>query len=161
MSSCQCTILGMLQSYDRVKHNLRLHQCPSQRQDHGMCHGQLQASGSTAYVKKAALFIRFLKAVTYCWNTEMKKYSTHTCQVPGRDRRSLVRITAIVFGILGLLAYALRCFARLTVAAQQWGISDWFITLAVMVMIPLQVLSIPCMSSQEPGGSVHAWMLRC
>lgn len=77
---------------------------------------------------------------------QTKKYSTETCQVPGRDRRDLVRIVAIVFGILGLLAYGLRCFARFYIAAQQWGMSDWVITAAVIVMIPLQVLSIPLAS---------------
>lgn len=84
--------------------------------------------------------------ITYWLDTETKKYSTQTCHVPGRDRRNLVSVTALVFGGLALVAYGLRCFARLTVAAQQWGISDWIITLAIIVMIPLQCLAVPCKS---------------
>lgn len=78
-------------------------------------------------------------------DTETKKFSTQTCGIEGRDRRPLVRITAIVFGVLGLMAFALRCFARLYVAAQTWGTDDWIICVAVAIMIPLQMLSIPCM----------------
>ncbi|KAH8904863.1 hypothetical protein BR93DRAFT_938950 [Coniochaeta sp. PMI_546] len=44
---------------------------------------------------------------------------------------------------LRLVAFALRCFARLYVAAQTWGIDDWIICAAVAVMIPLQVIAIP------------------
>ncbi|OIW22621.1 hypothetical protein CONLIGDRAFT_606681 [Coniochaeta ligniaria NRRL 30616] len=74
---------------------------------------------------------------------QTKKYSTETCHIPGNDRRPLVRIVAIVFGFLGLTAFALRCFARLYVAAQTWGVDDWIICAAVVVMIPLQVIAIP------------------
>ncbi|KAB5522976.1 CFEM domain-containing protein [Coniochaeta sp. 2T2.1] len=74
---------------------------------------------------------------------ETKKYSTETCHINGEDRRALVRITAVVFGFLGLTAFALRCVARLYVAAQTWGIDDWIICAAVAVMVPLQVISIP------------------
>jgi len=75
--------------------------------------------------------------------TETKKYSTQTCHIEGQDRRPLVRIVAIVFGFLGLTAFALRCFARLYIAAQSWGTDDYIICAAVAVMIPLQVISIP------------------
>lgn len=74
---------------------------------------------------------------------ETKKYSTETCGIPGEDRRSLVWITASVFGILGLAAFGLRFFARIYVAAQTWGPDDLLIGAAVAVMIPLQVLSVP------------------
>jgi hypothetical protein len=77
--------------------------------------------------------------------TATKKYSTQTCNIPGEDRRTLVRVVAIVFGVLGLVAFGLRCFARLYVTAQTWGTDDWIICAAVAIMIPLQVLSIPRM----------------
>jgi hypothetical protein len=114
---------------------------------------QLRYSRSTAYVGPP--FFSFRGNTCSLLDTETKKYSTETCHVPGRDRRDLVRIVAIVFGILGLVAYALRCFARFYITAQQWGTSDWVITAAVVVMIPLQVLSIPCMLSLEPLLETH------
>ncbi|KAL1880549.1 hypothetical protein VTK73DRAFT_5562 [Phialemonium thermophilum] len=74
---------------------------------------------------------------------QMKRYSTEACGVEGEDRRDLVWIIAIVFGLLGLAAFILRCLARLYVTAQTWGLDDWAMSVAVCVMIALSVIAIP------------------
>jgi len=63
---------------------------------------------------------------------QTKKYSVDTCHAPAEDRTALVWIVGIVFGILGIVAFSLRCFARLFVGVQSWGLDDWVMCLAVV-----------------------------
>ncbi|KAH8662479.1 cfem domain-containing protein [Xylariales sp. PMI_506] len=74
---------------------------------------------------------------------ETEKYSYESCGVQPEDRRSLVWIIGVTFGALGLLTFAIRCFARLHIGTQQWGLDDWAISLAVCFMIPLCAISVP------------------
>ncbi|ORY66543.1 uncharacterized protein BCR38DRAFT_430610 [Pseudomassariella vexata] len=72
-----------------------------------------------------------------------KKYSYDACDVVGEDRRALVWIIGVVFGVLGLVAFLLRCFARLYIGRQAWGMDDWFMCLAVGFMMPVSFMSVP------------------
>ncbi|KAK7742222.1 hypothetical protein SLS62_010773 [Diatrype stigma] len=62
-----------------------------------------------------------------------QKYSYELCGVEGRDRRVLVRVIAIVFGLLALVAFVLRCVARLSAyGTRSWGPDDWVMTLTIL-----------------------------
>ncbi|KAI0014496.1 hypothetical protein F4779DRAFT_612785 [Xylariaceae sp. FL0662B] len=72
----------------------------------------------------------------------MKKFSSENCGVVGQDRRSLVSVIGITFGALGLVAFVLRCLARV-IGSHCWGKDDTVICLAMCLEIPLGVLSVP------------------
>ncbi|KAI1874878.1 hypothetical protein JX265_003564 [Neoarthrinium moseri] len=67
------------------------------------------------------------------------------CGVAPVDRTAEVVIVPMVIGSLALMAFVLRIIARTHVAKRSWGMDDWTITAAVLFMIPLMFLSIPCM----------------
>ncbi|KAL7627957.1 hypothetical protein AAE478_002153 [Parahypoxylon ruwenzoriense] len=52
-----------------------------------------------------------------------KKFSSETCGVVSEDRTGIVWILAIIFGALGLVAFILRCAARL-IGPHDWGYDD-------------------------------------
>ncbi|KAK8027858.1 hypothetical protein PG991_004914 [Apiospora marii] len=60
-----------------------------------------------------------------------KRFSTHDCGIPGKDRTALVWIVGVTFGAVGLAAFFLRCIARLYVGTHAWGLDDWFMCAAV------------------------------
>ncbi|KAI1852284.1 hypothetical protein JX265_006334 [Neoarthrinium moseri] len=72
-----------------------------------------------------------------------QKYSYDLCGRKGEDRTHLVWIMGITFGAVGLVAFALRCMARLHMGTQTWGLDDWAMCLVMCFMIPLCVLSVP------------------
>lgn len=54
-------------------------------------------------------------------------------------------IIGVVFGALGLLVFGLRVVARLAPGpTRSWGSDDWVMALAVVFMVPLAALSVPC-----------------
>lgn len=65
-----------------------------------------------------------------------KKFSAETCGIEGEDRRDLIRILAMVFGAIGLLAFILRCTARL-IGPHDWGHDD---TVMCFVMVCIREL---------------------
>jgi hypothetical protein len=71
-------------------------------------------------------------AVVLTPDLETESYSSNLCGVAGEDRTALVWILGIVFGVLGLLSFLLRCIARLHVGAASWGIDDSVMALAVV-----------------------------
>ncbi|KAI0484886.1 hypothetical protein GGR56DRAFT_615993 [Xylariaceae sp. FL0804] len=71
-----------------------------------------------------------------------ERFSNDFCGNPGEDRTALVWITAVVFGALGLLAFSLRCLARV-VGSRRWGMDDTVMCLVILLMIPLAAISIP------------------
>ncbi|KAI2464576.1 hypothetical protein F4781DRAFT_425462 [Annulohypoxylon bovei var. microspora] len=71
-----------------------------------------------------------------------KKFSAETCGIEGEDRTALVKILAIVFGALGLLAFILRCMARL-VGPHDWGHDDSVMCVAMALEIAFVCLSVP------------------
>ncbi|KAI5925427.1 hypothetical protein F4810DRAFT_78801 [Camillea tinctor] len=81
------------------------------------------------------------------------KYSNTFCGVEGEDRRTLVWVVAIVFGALGLLAFCLRCFARV-VGTRSWGWDDTVMCFAMCFEVPLAVLSFPL---TEHGLGLDIW----
>lgn len=55
------------------------------------------------------------------------------CGTEGTDRRVLVRVIAVVFGLLALVAFVLRCVARLSAyGTRSWGPDDWVMTLTMV-----------------------------
>lgn len=99
-------------------------------------------------------------------DSETENYSYGTCGAVGEDRTALVWILGVTFGALGLVAFGLRCVARLHMGAQSWGMDDWVMCLAVVsgpwtswsfsmltgrqgFMIPLCVISVPRKSAVE------------
>ncbi|KAK9778379.1 hypothetical protein SCAR479_04781 [Seiridium cardinale] len=74
---------------------------------------------------------------------QTQKYSYESCGKQGEDRTALVWIIGVTFGAVGLLAFGLRCLARLYVGAQSWGMDDWVMCLVILLMIPLCILSVP------------------
>ncbi|KAI1460372.1 hypothetical protein F4805DRAFT_391404 [Annulohypoxylon moriforme] len=71
-----------------------------------------------------------------------KKFSAETCGIPGEDRTALIKIIAIVFGALGLLAFILRCMARL-IGPHDWGHDDSVMCLVMALEIAFTCLSVP------------------
>ncbi|KAI0841196.1 hypothetical protein F5Y06DRAFT_308112 [Hypoxylon sp. FL0890] len=71
-----------------------------------------------------------------------KKFSMESCGVKGEDRSALIWIIAIVFGALGLLAFILRCMARL-IGPHDWGSDDSVMCVVMALEIALAALSIP------------------
>lgn len=62
-----------------------------------------------------------------------QKYSYELCGVEGEDRTVLIRAIALVFGLLGLVAFMLRCVARLSAyGTRSWGPDDWVMTLTMV-----------------------------
>ncbi|KAI0852791.1 hypothetical protein F5Y00DRAFT_154710 [Daldinia vernicosa] len=71
-----------------------------------------------------------------------KKFSAETCGIEGEDRRELVVILAMVFGALGLLAFILRCAARL-IGPHDWGRDDTVMCFVMVLALGLAGISIP------------------
>ncbi|KAI1650452.1 uncharacterized protein F4817DRAFT_261547 [Daldinia loculata] len=71
-----------------------------------------------------------------------KKFSAETCGIEGEDRRDLIRILAMVFGAIGLLAFILRCTARL-IGPHDWGHDDTVMCFVMVLAIGLAGISIP------------------
>ncbi|KAK9770981.1 hypothetical protein SCAR479_12330 [Seiridium cardinale] len=85
---------------------------------------------------------------------ETQRYISTTCGVQGEDRRDVVLIIGVLFGIVGLLAFGLRCTARLRIGNQSWGLDDWAMCLAVCFMVPLCAVSVPL---SEHGLGLDMW----
>ncbi|KAI1776627.1 hypothetical protein F4818DRAFT_411256 [Hypoxylon cercidicola] len=71
-----------------------------------------------------------------------KKYSAETCGVVGEDRATLIRVLAIVFAALGLVAFILRCVARL-IGPHDWGHDDSVMCVVMALEIGFASLSFP------------------
>ncbi|KAK1585038.1 CFEM domain-containing protein [Colletotrichum navitas] len=72
---------------------------------------------------------------------QIQRYVKHECDMPSRDRTTLVWVVGIVFLALGLLAFVLRVVSKVFLGGQTWGLEDWVMLLAVTTMIPLNGLS--------------------
>ncbi|KAI1800512.1 hypothetical protein F4811DRAFT_25640 [Daldinia bambusicola] len=84
-----------------------------------------------------------------------KKFSAETCGVESQDRRALVWIIAITFGALSLLAFILRCAARL-IGPHEWGYDDSVMCVVMALEIALAGLSIPL---TENGLGLDMWFV--
>ncbi|KAI0388082.1 hypothetical protein F5Y04DRAFT_286980 [Hypomontagnella monticulosa] len=71
-----------------------------------------------------------------------KKFSAESCGVVGEDRGSLIRIIAITFGALGLVAFILRCAARL-IGPHDWGHDDSVMCVVMCLEIAFTCISVP------------------
>ncbi|KAI2621201.1 hypothetical protein GGR54DRAFT_600554 [Hypoxylon sp. NC1633] len=71
-----------------------------------------------------------------------KKYSFDTCGIKGEDRTGLIRVLAIVFGALGLLAFILRCAARFF-GPHDWGYDDSVMGVVMCLEIAFAAISFP------------------
>ncbi|KAI1417018.1 hypothetical protein F5Y13DRAFT_103297 [Hypoxylon sp. FL1857] len=84
-----------------------------------------------------------------------KKFSVESCGVKGEDRTALVWIIAIIFGALGLLAFILRCMARL-IGPHDWGHDDSVMCVVMALEIALAGLSIPL---SQNGLGLDMWFV--
>ncbi|KAJ4312890.1 hypothetical protein N0V84_009699 [Fusarium piperis] len=73
----------------------------------------------------------------------LQSYSKHSCGAPSRNRILLSWVPGISFLVVGLVGFGLRVMARVFVRTQTWGPDDWVMLLAVLMMIPLNSISIP------------------
>lgn len=71
-----------------------------------------------------------------------KKFEATTCGIPGEDRTTLIKVIAIVFGALGLVAFILRCMARL-LGPHDWGHDDSVMCIVMLLEIAFVCLSVP------------------
>lgn len=84
-----------------------------------------------------------------------KKFSVESCGGQGEDRTALIWIIAIVFGALGLLAFALRCMARF-IGPHDWGHDDSVMCVVMCLEIALAALSIPL---SQNGLGLDMWFV--
>ncbi|KAI0889296.1 uncharacterized protein GGS22DRAFT_69641 [Annulohypoxylon maeteangense] len=84
-----------------------------------------------------------------------KKFSAETCGIPGEDRTALIKIIAIVFGALGLLAFILRCMARF-IGPHDWGHDDSVMCLVMALEIAFVCLSVPI---SKAGLGLDMWFV--
>ncbi|KAI1379617.1 hypothetical protein F4677DRAFT_464850 [Hypoxylon crocopeplum] len=84
-----------------------------------------------------------------------KKYSAETCGIEGEDRTSLVRILAFIFGGLGLLAFILRCLARI-IGPHDWGHDDSVMCVVMGLEIAFAAISVPI---SENGLGKDMWFV--
>ncbi|KAI4860998.1 hypothetical protein F4820DRAFT_83025 [Hypoxylon rubiginosum] len=84
-----------------------------------------------------------------------KKYSYESCGQEGEDRTAIIRILAFVFGGLGLVAFILRCLARL-IGPHDWGHDDSVMLLAMIFEIAFCALSVPI---SEAGLGLDMWFV--
>ncbi|KAI1137786.1 hypothetical protein F5Y05DRAFT_62075 [Hypoxylon sp. FL0543] len=86
---------------------------------------------------------------------ETKKFSMETCGVKGEDRTAVIWIVAIAAGALGLLAFVLRCMARL-IGPHDWGFDDSVMCVVMALEIALAALSIPL---SQNGLGLDMWFV--
>ncbi|RYP63124.1 hypothetical protein DL771_009418 [Monosporascus sp. 5C6A] len=73
-----------------------------------------------------------------------QRHSYELCGVGGEDRTTMIWTIAVSFGLLALVAFVLRCIARLSVVGRRsWGPDDWVMTLVMGLAMPLAFISIP------------------
>ena len=68
-----------------------------------------------------------------------KRFLTELMDAPIRNKTEQGTVTIIVFGVLSLGAYILRVIARLPWFGGNWGIDDWVMTAAIILIIPLTI----------------------
>ncbi|KAI4689206.1 uncharacterized protein J4E88_002555 [Alternaria novae-zelandiae] len=68
-----------------------------------------------------------------------KKFLAELMDAPIRNKTEQGTVTTIVFGVLSLGAYILRVIARLPWFGGNWGIDDWVMTAAIILIIPLTI----------------------
>ena len=68
-----------------------------------------------------------------------KRFLTELMDAPIRNKTEQGTVTTIVFGVLSLGAYILRVIARLPWFGGNWGIDDWVMTAAIILIIPLTI----------------------
>ncbi|OTA99779.1 hypothetical protein M426DRAFT_324849 [Hypoxylon sp. CI-4A] len=84
-----------------------------------------------------------------------KKFSSETCGVVSEDRTAIVSIIAFVFGALGLLAFILRCVARL-LGPHSWGHDDSVMCVVMCLEIAFAAISIPI---SQNGLGLDMWFV--
>ncbi|KAK6197669.1 separin protein [Pestalotiopsis sp. IQ-011] len=86
--------------------------------------------------------------------TGSENYSYSMCDYVGEDRRPLVWHLGIAFLVIGVVAFVLRCLARLR--THSWGLDDWTIFIVVLIYIPMSALTFPLSSH---GLGLDMWTL--
>jgi hypothetical protein len=63
---------------------------------------------------------------------------------PVRDKTKLGTYTTLIAGGFALLAFLLRIVTRLPILGGSWGLDDWAITAAMVLVIPLTICAYVC-----------------
>jgi len=68
-----------------------------------------------------------------------KKFLQQTMNAPVRNKTDLGTFTCLIVGGVALLAFVLRLIARLPLFGGQWGLDDWVMSVAMVLIVPLTV----------------------
>ncbi|KAF7679597.1 hypothetical protein GT037_003345 [Alternaria burnsii] len=68
-----------------------------------------------------------------------KRFLADMMNTPIRNKTIQGTITTLVFGISALVAYVLRVVARLPWFGGNWGLDDWVMTVAIILVVPLSI----------------------
>ncbi|KAI4599707.1 hypothetical protein KJ359_001443 [Pestalotiopsis sp. 9143b] len=117
------------------------------------CSGNITCACNSDPVK-ADLKECFLSNCTIREALRSENYSYSMCDYVGEDRRPLVWHLGIAFLVIGVVAFGLRCLARLR--THSWGLDDWTILIVVLIYIPMSALTFPLSSH---GLGLDMWTL--
>lgn len=110
------------------EHHLHLHERAVVSCHHRMRQPELHRSRSIECVP----FLISKYGDSNCYVIATEKYSKDSCGVPGRDRSNLISGVGISFGVLAIVAFALRVTAKLTSPAGVFGADDYVMALALV-----------------------------
>jgi hypothetical protein len=68
-----------------------------------------------------------------------KKFLQQLMGAPVRNKADMGTFTTLIVGGVALLAFILRAIARLPAFGGQWGLDDWVMTAAMLLIIPLTI----------------------
>ncbi|CAG5154354.1 uncharacterized protein ALTATR162_LOCUS3573 [Alternaria atra] len=85
-----------------------------------------------------------------------KRFLSELMDAPIRNNTEQGTITTLVAGILSLLAYVLRAVARLPWFGGNWGLDDWVMTAAIILIIPLTICAYML---NEIGLGTDMWLV--
>ncbi|KAJ5726071.1 uncharacterized protein N7483_007428 [Penicillium malachiteum] len=71
-----------------------------------------------------------------------KNVTTSACAAPIRNRTKIVSCAGVAGGIIAVIAFLLRMFARLRCCGGTFGMDDWTMMLTICLVIPLSSLSV-------------------
>jgi hypothetical protein len=68
-----------------------------------------------------------------------KKFLETLMGAPVRNKTELGTLTTLIVGGMAVLFYLLRVIARLPIFGGNWGLDDWVMTAAMILIIPLTI----------------------
>ncbi|KAJ6031579.1 hypothetical protein N7540_002311 [Penicillium herquei] len=83
-----------------------------------------------------------LSSCTIRQSLTTKNVTTSACGAPIRNRTKIVSYAGVAGGIIAVIAFLLRMFARLRCCGGTFGMDDWTMMLTIFLVIPLSSLSV-------------------